>query len=265
MKMQTDYQLLKVGDFMSSPVITVHPDTRFSDAVQTMLLKGIGNIVVMEGANVTGILTEREMLLHLALNKAIPDKQIKYVSTQKIAKVTPDTDVLEAAKTMISKKARLLVFQKDRRTGISDQLIGIITASDIVRALLKSKSNPRIEGAMANKIVALQPNSTILNAVKIMLKKGIGSVIVSANGSPYAIFTERDLLNRVLGENVDIEEKIGDYCTCPIITAKLGIGAKEAGKLMLRHKIKRLPLTRYGKIIAMVTARDLVEAYVREQ
>ncbi len=250
---------------MSSPVITAHPDTRFSDAVQTMLLKGIGNIVVTEGEKVEGILTEREMLLHLALNKAIPDKQIKYVLTQKVARVTPSTEVLEAARTMISKKARLLVFQKDRRTGVSDRLIGIITASDIVRALLKSKSNPSIEGAMANKIVTLQPDSTILSAVKTMLKKGIGSVVISVNGPPYAMFTERDLLNRILGENVDRLEKVGGYCTTPVITAKLGIGAKEAGKLMLRHRIKRLPLTRYGKIVAMVTARDLVEAYVKEK
>lgn len=250
---------------MSAPVITASPDTRFSDAVQTMLLKGIGNIVVLEGEKVVGIVTEREMLMHLALDKTIPDKQIRFVLTQKVAKITPATDILDAARTMISKKARLLVFEKDTRTGVSDKLAGIITASDLVRALLKSKSNPKIEGAMANKAVSLQPDSTILNAVKTMLKKGIGSVVVSTNGPPYAIFTERDLLNRVLGEKVDIEEKVGGYCTSPIVTAKLGIGAKDAGKLMIKHKIKRLPLTRYGKVVAIVTARDLVEAYARRQ
>lgn len=263
MKLQTDYHHPKVGEFMSSPVITAHPDTRFSDAIHTMLLKGIGNVVVTDGEKVVGILTEREMLLHLALNKTVPDKQIKYVLTQKIARVTPSTDVFEAAKTMMSKKSRLLVFQKDPHIGMSDQLIGIITASDMVRAFLKVESNPSIKGAMANKIITLRPDSSILNAVKIMLKKGIGSVVVSANGPPYAIFTERDLLNKVLGKNVDIEEKVGGYCTSPVITAKLGISAREAGKLMLKHKIKRLPLTRYGKIVAMVTARDLVEAYVQ--
>lgn len=262
MKLQSDYQP-KVGEFMSSPVITAHPDTRFSDAIHTMLLKGIGNVVVTDGEKVVGILTEREMLLHLTLNKAIPDKQIKYVLTQKIARVTPSTDVCEAARTMMSKKSRLLVFQKDSRTGVSDQLIGIITASDMVRAFLKVGSNPSIKSAMANKIITLRPDGSILSAVKIMLKKGIGSIVVSANGPPYAIFTERDLLNRVLGKHIDMEEKVGSYSTSPVITAKLGIGAREAGKLMLKHKIKRLPLTRYGKIVAIVTARDLVEAYVQ--
>jgi CBS domain-containing protein len=252
-----------VKDFMSSPVITAHPDTSFSDAVRTMLLKGIGSVVVTEGEKVFGILTEREILLHLALNKTIPDKQIKYVLTQKIAKVAPNTDVFEAARIMISSKARLLVFQNETHTGVSDQLIGIITASDLVRAFLKVGSNPSIKSAMANKIIIMQPSSTILNAVKRMLKKGIGSIIVSANGPSYAIFTERDLLNKVLGKDIDVEEKIGRYCTSPVITANLGIGAKEAGRLMIRHKIKRLPLIQYGKIVAMVTARDLVEAYLQ--
>ncbi len=253
---------MKVGDFMSSPVVAVRPDTNFVDAVQMMILKGIGNLVVVEGEKVDGIITERELLQHLVLNKTVPNKQVRYVLTQKFTKITPETSILEAAKTMIFKKARLLVFRKDRRTG-ADQLAGIITASDIVRAFLHTDRNPSIESAMTNKIYALRPDNTILAAAKMMLKKGIGSVVVTANGSPYGIFTERDLLNRVLGEHADIEDKVGRYCTYPVVTAEIGIGAKDAAKLMHAHKIKRLPLTKGGNIVAMVTARDLVEAFQR--
>jgi CBS domain-containing protein len=46
-----------------------------------------------------------------------------------------------------------------------------------------------------------------------------------------------------------------------VVTARLGIGAKDAAKIMFSHKVKRLPLTKGGKIVAMVTARDLVEAF----
>jgi CBS domain-containing protein len=144
-----------------------------------------------------------------------------------------------------------------------DKLSGIITASDIVRAFLQTDRNPSIESAMSNTIFVVRPSNTILAAAKMMLKKGIGSVVVTANGSPYAIFTERDLLNKVLGEQIDIEDKVGAYCTHPVVTAKLGIGAKDAAKIMFARKIKRLPLTKRGKIVAMVTARDLVETFQR--
>jgi CBS domain-containing protein len=256
MKQQAEEQHLKVGDFMSSPVVTVGPGTNFVDAVQMMILKGIGNLAVAEGDKVQGVITERELLQHLVLNKTVPNKQVRYIMTQKFTKITPETGILEAAKIMISKKARLLVFRKDK-------LVGIITASDIVRAFLETDRNPPIESAMTNKIFKLKPGNTILAAAKIMFKKGIGSVIVTANGAPYAIFTERDLLNRVLGEHVDIEDKVGAYCTHPVVTAKLGIGAKDAAKVMFSHKIKRLPLTKGDEVVAMVTAKDLVEAFQR--
>lgn len=247
---------------MSSPVVTVQPDTKFVDAVQMMILKGIGNLAVAEGDAVDGILTERELLQHLVLNKTLPNKRVKYVLTQKFTKITPETTILEAARTMISKKARLLVFQKGKRTGV-DQLTGIITASDIVRAFLETDRNPSIETVMTNRIFSLKPNNTILAAAKMMLKRGIGSVLVTTNGAPYAIFTERDLLNRVLGEQVDIEDKVGSYCTHPVVTARRGIGAKDAAKIMFSHKIKRLPLTKGDEVVAMVTSRDLVEAFQR--
>ena len=262
MKQQAEERHLKVGDFMSSPVVTVRPDTNFVDAVQMMILKGIGNLAVIEGEMVDGIITERELLQHLVLNKAVPNKQVKYVLTQKFTKITPETSIFEAAKTMISKKARLLVFRKDRRTG-ADQLAGIITASDIVRAFLQTDRNPSIESAMTNRIFTVGPDNTILAAAKMMLKKGIGSVAVTTNGSPYAIFTERDLLNKVIGQGVDIEEMVGQYCSVPVITTKVGIGANEAGRLMFAHKVKRLPLLKGDRVVAMVTARDLVEAFQR--
>lgn len=261
MKLQVEHKL-KVGNYMSSPVATVDPEMNFEDAVQIMLIRGIGNLAVVDGEKVEGVITERELLQYLALNKTIPNKLVKFVLSQKFAKVTPETSIPEAARIMISKKARLLVFQKDARTG-ADLLVGIITASDIVKAFLETGKNPPIEAAMANIVYTIRPDGTILSAVKMMLKKGIGSVVVSPNGKPTAIFTERDLLNRVLGVHADIEDKVGSYCTFPIKTARLGIGARDAAKILLANKIKRLPLTKDGKIVAMVTTRDLVEAFQR--
>lgn len=262
MKQQTAKRHQKVGNFMSSPVVTVGPETSFVDAVQMMILRGIGNLAVIRDERVLGVITERELLQHLVLNKTLPNKQVKYLLGQQFARVTPETSILEAAKTMITKKARLLVFQKERLTA-SDHLVGIITASDIVRAFVKTDRNPSIESSMANKIYTVRPDSTILGAAKTMLKKGIGSVVVTQNGSPYGIFTERDLLNRVLAEQVDIEDKVGAFSTSPVVSSKVGIRGKFAAKLMLSHKIKRLPLTKEGRVVAMVTARDLVEAFQR--
>ncbi len=104
---------------------------------------------------------------------------------------------------------------------------------------------------------------TILGAAKMMLKKSIGSVVVTQNGSPYGIFTERDLLSRVLTEHADIEENVAAFSTIPVVSSKLGIRAKTSGKIMNSHEIKRLPLTKGAKVVAMVADRDLIEAFQR--
>jgi len=260
-KLLSEERRLTVSEFMSSPVVTIHSKATFVEAVQNMALNGIGNLVVADGKKVAGVITERELLHHLVLNKSIPNKQVKYFLKEKFIKLDPGTSILSAAKSMIEKKERLLVFHK-ASTGVP-QLVGIITASDIVRGFLETDRNPGLEGAMTNKIFTLKPGNTILAASKMMLRRGIGSVLVTSNGSPYSIFTERDLLNRVLGHDVDIEEKIGPYSTRPVVTAPYGIRASDAAKLMFANKIKRLPLTEDGRIKAMVTARDLVEAFQR--
>jgi CBS domain-containing protein len=149
---------------MSSPVVTVHSKATFVEAVQNMVLNGIGNLVVMDGKKVAGIITERELLRHLVLNKSIPNRQVKYFLTEKFIKLDPGTSILSAAKSMIEKKQRLLVFHK-ASTGVS-QLAGIITASDIIRGFLETDRNPGLEGAMTNRIFTLRPGNTILAASK---------------------------------------------------------------------------------------------------
>jgi len=94
-----------------------------------------------------------------------------------------------------------------------------------------------------------------------MHKKRIGSVIVEKNRKPFGIFTERDLLVNVLNNDVKLSGKVGGYCSYPLITTKIGITGGDAAKMMNAKKIKRLVLTKNDKISAIVTARDIVDAF----
>lgn len=243
----------RVGDYMTTAMMTADRNEHFLDAIRKMTSNDIGTLVVTDGEKMIGVLTEREILYYLVEHEGIPDKSIRYATNRNFFKVSYDTDLRDAAKAVISRNKRLLVFDENR-------LAGIITASDMLEALLKKRRNPILRRKMAREVVTMHPEGTILNVVKTMIKKRIGSVIVSANGVPTSIFTERDLLNKVLSRKVDLYERIGDYSSFPLITAKTGIGARDAARIMSSNKIKRLPLTRRGKIVAIVTARDLVSA-----
>jgi CBS domain-containing protein len=251
-----------VGNFMSSPVITVASHADLVDAVSVMTLRNIGNVVVVEDGGPVGVLTERELLQYLALKKEIPDIPVGEVPLRGFAQLTVDTGIEDAARMMVTRRSRLLVFKRDESW--QQKLAGIVTTSDLLRAFLETGRNPPIGGVIRRKVFTLDYSRTILAAVKTMYRRGIGSVIVEKNGAPYGIFTERDLLKNVLPRHMSLDDKVGKYCSRPVRTHRLRIGARTAGTMMLANGIKRLPLKYGDKITGIVTARDLVAAFWRD-
>jgi CBS domain-containing protein len=260
--MQAQKQLLTVGNFMSSPVITVASHADLIDAISVMTLRNIGNVVVIDDGEPVGVLTEREILRYLSLKKEIPDILVGEVPLRGFARLTAGTTIEDAARIMTTRRSRLLVFKRDESW--QQKLAGIVTASDLLRAFLETSRNPQIGGVIRRKVFALDYNRTILAAVKTMYLRGIGSIIVEKNGAPCGIFTERDLLKNVLPRNMSLDDKVGKYCSRPVRTHRLRIGARTAGTMMLANGIKRLPLKYRGKITGIVAERDLVEAFWRD-
>ena len=248
---------LKVGDFMTSEPIAVGSDVSFSAAISIMANNGIGNLIIKEFDKPSSLLTEREILSYLVRRGEIPIEPMKDILTQSFTPVSPKMAILDAAKLMISKKKRLLVFDNEK-------IVGIITASDILRGLRKTGGNPSLDKVMSMKIYECVYTDSIFKAIKLMYQKRIGSVIITKRGGPYGIFTERDLLVDVLTQKVALTEKVGDYCSSPLVTAKVGILGNDAARLMASKKIKRLALTEKDKIVGIVTARDIVEAFYAE-
>jgi signal-transduction protein with cAMP-binding, CBS, and nucleotidyltransferase domain len=104
-------------------------------------------------------------------------------------------------------------------------------------------------------------DESIFDVCKAMYGKRIGSMIVDGTDSKHGIFTERDLVFKVLNNKGSLDEPIELYSSFPLITAKDGILANEAASIMALHHIKRLGLTDNGKITGVVTVRDIVDAY----
>jgi predicted transcriptional regulator len=246
-----------VENYMTKDPVSLSNMSTLEDAVNIMAEKSVGNLVVTNGASI-GILTEREMLDNLHIFGKIPDKLLGDVMLRQFTKVSPKTSVVQAARTMISTKTRLLVYE-------SDKLVGIITTSDLAKALFRTtEGNPSLEKVVSRRVYSIESFSPILEAVGVMDKKRIGSVVVNVEGLHDGIFTERDLLTKILAQHVDLTQVIGNYCSHFLVTARMGIGARDAAKLMIANGTKRLPLTNNGKIVGIVTARDVVECFIAQ-
>ena len=162
-----------------------------------------------------------------------------------------------------------MIEKKIRRLAISEngKVVGIVTAADLIRCLPDTPEamHPWFEADyfMSKDVITANEETTVEEAAKIMGEKSIGSVIITRHGKPIGIFTERDLLTKFLAKDQSLKIEVGKVCSSPIITVPLGVNIHEAASIMTTKHIKRLPITKEGKLIGILSARDLVEAYAR--
>ncbi len=116
----------------------------------------------------------------------------------------------------------------------------------------------RISELITKKPVVCDPYTKIRDAVVKMEMSGVGSiVIVRDDMSPLGIFTNRDLRKFVIhGESKN--ELISAYMSSPVVSVEHDTPLFEAQAVLMRHRINHLVVTRHGKVIGVVSAKDLL-------
>jgi CBS domain-containing protein len=249
---------MKVADIMSSEVVTTTPDITMADAARRMGEKHIGSLIVLHYGTPVGIVTERDLLSKvLAGGLDIETTKVGQVMSYPLIKICPDIEIREAARTMIRRKGRLAVFQ-------CGDIGGVITASDLIREMPDApETSLVVDEFMTREVVSIGEDETVEEAARIMGRERVGSVIVTGDGDPCGIFTERDLLSTFLARGRPLDAPVSMASSSPLITAPAGISIHTAAKTMAARHIRRLILMKKKEIAGIITARDLVEAYAR--
>jgi len=91
-------------------------------------------------------------------------------------------------------------------------------------------------------LITIDKNATTKDAISLMLIKEIGCLIVTENGTPVGIITDRDALKK--GGLLDgKDKKVGSYMSTPLVTIDLDAPIGEAAELMIDKDIRRLIVT----------------------
>lgn len=107
-------------------------------------------------------------------------------------------------------------------------------------------------------VVSADPDENLGDAAGRMQYQEIGSLAVLEHGRLIGILTERDL-GRALAEGVDpFETPVRSYMTEEPITVTLDTEAGKAAATMLELGVRHLPVLDCGRIVGMVSARDLL-------
>jgi len=250
------YRLAK--EIMSKDVITITPEALLDEAARIMGEKHIGSLIVTKYRTPVGIVTERDLLSKvLAFGLFLGDEKVESVMSYPLAAVSPTAKIKEVAQLMISKKGRLAVFDVGT-------LVGIITASDLIKCLPDvPETEAKVDDYMTKNVVTADETTPVISVARIMGRQRIGSVIITRKGEPLGIFTERDLLTAFLTTGRELYTEVGPECSSPLIMIPAGTSIHRAATTMALQHTRRLPIVIDDKLIGIITARDLVEAYAK--
>jgi CBS domain-containing protein len=111
-----------------------------------------------------------------------------------------------------------------------------------------------------DKMVTTTPQATVLEVAGLMLAHGIGAVMVVENGALAGIFSQRDVVVRVVAQGRDARAvRVGKVMTPHPVSVDPDVTFGHAMLLMQEHGVRHLPVVENGKPIGMVAARAALD------
>ncbi len=115
---------------------------------------------------------------------------------------------------------------------------------------------------MSTNPVTISADATVAEAAAVMRDKDIGSLVVLEDGRPTGIVTERDVVTKVAAENRPANgTTVREIMTSPLVAVHPHQEVAEAAKVMAARKIRRLPVIKEGKLVGMLTERDILRIW----
>lgn len=129
--MKTVSQLLQQKGYN---IWSIAPDTTVYNALELMAYKNIGAVLVMDGENLVGILSERDYARKVILKARFSrDTLVREIMTEKVVCVRPDQSVEECMALMTDKRIRHLPVTE------GSKVIGVISIGDAVKAVISEQ------------------------------------------------------------------------------------------------------------------------------
>jgi CBS domain-containing protein len=109
-------------------------------------------------------------------------------------------------------------------------------------------------------LTVIEPGLTVRNAAQTMSEKNIGAVAVVDAGKLAGIFSERDIMSRVVAKGLDPDDTlVSGVMSTDLVTADPKDNIDQALQKMYSIRARHLPVVADGKLVGMVSIRDLLE------
>lgn len=115
-------------------------------------------------------------------------------------------------------------------------------------------------------IISVAPGETVLRAAQLMNDRGIGGLVVTEGKRLVGIFTERDILRRVVAQRKDpATTKVAEVMTAPVTACGTDTPLDQCAAMMTGKRIRHLPVMSDKGLVGVITSGDVLAFQVSEQ
>jgi PAS domain S-box-containing protein len=247
---------LKTGDVMSKNVATVNQGCSVISAAKIMSEKKVSCLVVLSNGHLSGIITETDMLKKgVAGEHDFRKVNVEQIMSAPVRSISYDVSVMDAIKIMQSENIRRLVVVE------AEKPVGIITQTDMVRILASYTVSREVSEIMSSDVAVIDSSASVKEAAKLMASKDISCLVAMDKNEVVGIFTERDLLKRVIAvKRNPARTSLKKVMSSPVITVSTGCSIISAWKLLERIGIRRLVVIDGETLRGVLTQTDILKA-----
>ena len=272
-------------DYKNTPR-TIKYESSLVDVLKKIIDEKKSRLLVTESDKITGIVTEKDLGIFLLTDdteRKLDDIPLSAVS-KKIMSVDEHTSMMKCAEVMLTKSIGSLAIKSE------NEVIGILTKTDLVRYFTKTHPDEKIVGEYMSPYYAWQYSDTPLYKVVLkMIDEKISRVILRNHDEiPVGIITFRDLFELALkqGKYEDILDntdpvisvifprkgfisksgfggsvKVDEIMSKNIISVNYDDDLAKTGKMLLEKNINGAGvLSRHGNIVGIISKTDIVKA-----
>lgn len=117
-----------------------------------------------------------------------------------------------------------------------------------------------------SEVVTVAPDCSVATAVRTMCQQKVGSVVIVEHVHPIGVFTERDVMHRIVAPGRDPETtKVSEVMTSPFASGQPEMGIREAAELMSQNRIRHLPICVQGRLLGLISSGDVLAWKLQEQ
>ncbi|MEW6325025.1 MAG: CBS domain-containing protein [Nitrospirota bacterium] len=250
--------MIKVKQALKPQIAAVSPETSVRAAVDVMRREQTDALLVGQAGVFSGIVTEVDLVrgvLAAGLDPAATP--VDRVTSRPLREVEAECTVADASDIMARERLRHLAVRG------AGGIIGIFS----VRDFLEINSLPLMPArqVMTSPVHAIAVGTTARGAAAELKRRRHGSLLVTLGETPVGIITESDLVHKVLGRDLDPSAVAAEQImSAPLVSVDINQPVESVRDLMAKRRIRHLGVLEQGRIVGVISARDLLHPIYQE-